>query len=99
MFLQKFLPRKYLIIFMMYIIGIYLRNDVRVMFRDREKRAWREIERKEQGRDNHSCHFLIIIFSLVFYVNIQPSCSKTGMEYFNIKIRLFMLCTKDRFRM
>ena len=32
--------------------------------------------------------FLINIFFLVFYVNIQPSCSKTQMEYFNIKIRL-----------
>ena len=88
-------------IYDIYIIGIYLRNDVRLMFRerDREKRAGREIERKKQGKDNHSSHFLIIIFFLVFYVNVQPSCSKTGMEYFNIKIRLFMLCTKDRFRM
>ena len=32
--------------------------------------------------------FLTKIFFLVFYVNIQPSCSKTQMEYFNIKIRL-----------
>ena len=31
--------------------------------------------------------FLIKIFLLVFYVNIQPSCPKTRMEYFNIKIR------------
>ena len=30
---------------------------------------------------------LINIFFLVFYVNIQPPCSKTRMEYFNIKIR------------
>ena len=32
--------------------------------------------------------FLINIFFLVFCVNIQPSCSKIRMEYFNIKIRL-----------
>ena len=32
--------------------------------------------------------FLIIIFFLVFY--IQPSYSKTRMEYFNIKIRLLI---------
>ena len=31
--------------------------------------------------------FLINIFFLVFYVNIQPSCPKTRMEYFDIKIR------------
>ena len=34
--------------------------------------------------------FLINIFFLVFYVNIQPSCPKTRMEYFNIKIRLLI---------
>ena len=32
--------------------------------------------------------FLINIFFLVFYVNTQPSCPKTRMEYFNIKIRV-----------
>ena len=32
--------------------------------------------------------FLINIFFLIFYVNIQPSCFKIRMEYFNIKIRL-----------
>ena len=31
--------------------------------------------------------FLINIFFLVFYLNIQPSCPKTRMEYFDIKIR------------
>ena len=31
---------------------------------------------------------LINIFFIIFHVNIQPSCSKTRMEYFNIKIRL-----------
>ena len=34
--------------------------------------------------------FLINISFLVFYVNIQPSCPKTRMEYFNIKIRLLV---------
>ena len=34
--------------------------------------------------------FLINIFYFVFYVNIQPSCSKIRMEYFNIKIRLLI---------
>ena len=34
--------------------------------------------------------FLINIFFLVFYVNIQPSCPKTRMEYFDIKIRLLI---------
>ena len=34
--------------------------------------------------------FLINIFFLVFNVNIQPSCPKTRMEYFNIKIRLLI---------
>ena len=31
--------------------------------------------------------FLINIFFLVFYVNIQSSSPETRMEYFNIKIR------------
>ena len=34
--------------------------------------------------------FLINIFFLVYYVNIQPSCSKANKEYFNIKIRLLI---------
>ena len=33
--------------------------------------------------------FLINIFFLIFYINIQPSCSKTT-EYFNIKIRILI---------
>ena len=37
------------------------------MFRDRR--------RKEQGKGNDSCDFLINIFFPIFYVNIQP-CSK-----------------------
>ena len=32
-------------------------------------------------------NFLINIFFLVFYINIQPSRPKTRMEYFNRKIR------------
>ena len=35
--------------------------------------------------------FHINIFFLTYYVNIQPSCSKTRMEYFNIKIRLLKI--------
>ena len=34
--------------------------------------------------------FLVNIFFLVFYVNIQRSCPETRMEYFNIKIRLLI---------
>ena len=34
--------------------------------------------------------FLINIFFLVFYVNIQPSCSKTRMEYFKIKLQNYL---------
>ena len=34
--------------------------------------------------------FLINIFFFVFYVNIQRSCPKTRMEYFDIKIRLLI---------
>ena len=37
--------------------------------------------RKKQGRGNNSCHFLIINFFLVFY--IQPSCSKTKNQTIN----------------
>ena len=32
--------------------------------------------------------FLINIFFLVLCVNAQPSCSKTRMEYFNMKLLL-----------
>ena len=34
--------------------------------------------------------FLINIFFLVYYVNIQPSFSETRKEYFNIEIRLII---------
>ena len=31
---------------------------------------------KNQGKGNNSCHFLINIFFLIFYVNIQPCSEK-----------------------
>ena len=34
--------------------------------------------------------FLINIFYLVYYANIQPSWSKTKLEYLNIKVRLLI---------
>ena len=49
---------------------------------------------KKEGRGNDSCHFSDQYFLncfLFFYVNIQPSCSKTRVEYFNMKIRLLIL--------
>ena len=60
----------------------YLRNDVRSMFREGEK---------SRAGTTILATFVAIIFFLVFYVNIQPSCSKTRMEYFNIKIRLLKI--------
>ena len=55
----------------------HFRNDARSIFRDRE-------------REKILATFQINILFLVFYVNIQPSCSKTKREYFNIKIRLLI---------
>ena len=55
----------------------HLRNDARSIFRDRE-------------REKILATFQINISFLVFYVNMQPSCSKTKREYFNIKIRLLI---------
>ena len=55
----------------------HLRNDAQSIFRDRE-------------REKILATFQINILFLVFYVNIQPSCSKTKREYFNIKIRLLI---------
>ena len=52
--------------------------------------VFREREKEKQGRGNDSCHFSDQYFLIVFYVNIQPSCSKTRMEYFNIKVRLLV---------
>ena len=64
MFFPKFLPRKYSIY---NIYNMCLRNDAQSMFRETGK---------NQGKSNNSCHFLINIFFLIFYVNIQPCCSK-----------------------
>ena len=55
-----------------------LRNAAQSMFRERENKVGATI----------LATFLINIFFLVFFVNIQTSCCKTRMEYFNIKIRL-----------
>ena len=54
-----------------------------------------ERERKREGLTILAT-FLINIFFLVFYINIQPSCSKTRMEYFSIKIRLLFRETLSR---
>ena len=48
------------------------------------------LQRHRQTDRQRQATFLISIFFLVFYVNIQPSCPKTRMEYFNIKIRLLI---------
>ena len=53
-----------------------------------------EREREKRGRERNFvgatilATFLINSFFLVFHVNIQPSCSKTRMKYFNVKIKL-----------
>ena len=47
------------------------------------------LERKRVGATILAT-FLINIFFLVFYVNIQPSCSKTRMKYFNIKLHYYL---------
>ena len=43
------------------------------------------LEKIKQGMGDDSCHFSHHYFP-VFFVNIQPSCSKTRMGSFNIKI-------------
>ena len=58
----------------------YLRNDAPID-------VWKEGEKSRAGATILAT-FLIIIFFLVFY--IQPSYSKTRLEYFNIKIRLLI---------
>ena len=68
------------------IYNSYLRNNVRSMFREGEK---------SRAGTTILATFVAIIFFLVFYVNIQPSCSKTRMEYFNIKIRLLVRGTQS----
>ena len=61
-----------------------LRNDAQLVFRETEKKEQRF---KEQ---QIFAFFLISIFSIVFYVNIQPSGSKIRTEYFNIRIILLI---------
>ena len=50
------------------------------------------LEKRERNRIGLTilAIFLIDIFFLVFYVNIQASCFKIRMEYFNTKIRLLI---------
>ena len=61
-----------------------LRNDAQLVFRETEKKEQRFNEQQILA------FFLISIFSIVFYVNIQPSGSKIRMEYFNIRIILLI---------
>ena len=74
----------------------HLRNDARSIFREREtethtqRETHRERHTQRESREREReilATFHINILFLVFYVNIQPSCSKTKREYFNIKIR------------
>ena len=59
--------------------------------RDTHRETHREREQREREREREIlATFHINILFLVFYVNIQPSCSKTKREYFNIKIRLLI---------
>ena len=56
-----------------------------------ERHTHRERAEREREREREIlATFHINILFLVFYVNIQPSCSKTKREYFNIKIRLLI---------
>ena len=52
----------------------------------------------ERERKKILATFLINIFFPVFYVYIQPSCSKSRMEYFNIKIKLLRKLSWDILR-
>ena len=54
-----------------------------------ERHTQRERAEREREREILATFHINILF-LVFYVNIQPSCSKTKREYFNIKIRLLI---------
>ena len=64
----------------------YFRNDRQSVFRERE----RERERESKVETTIVATFLINIILIVFCINIQPSCCKTIMEYFNIKIWLLI---------
>ena len=70
-----------------YIFNIYnryLRNDTQSMFSKREK---------SRIGTTVLATFLINVFFLVSYVNIQPSCSETRMEYCNVKLIFDYLIT------
>ena len=56
-------------------------TDNRCLERERE----RERERESKVETTIVATFLINIILIVFCINIQPSCCKTIMEYFNIK--------------
>ena len=58
--------------------------------RDRETDRQTQTDRQTERQTERQATFLISSFFLVFYVNIQPSCPKTRMEYFNIKVRLLI---------
>ena len=60
------------------------------MTRNRCLQRERERQRQTDRQTERQATFLISSFFLVFYVNIQPSCPKTRMEYFNIKVRLLI---------
>ena len=55
-----------------------------------ERERDRDRDRDRDRQTERQATFLISSFFLVFYVNIQPSCPKTRMEYFNIKVRLLI---------
>ena len=77
----------------------YLERDREREERERERE--RERESKKQGRDIDFSSFLIIIFFLIFSVNIQPFSKRKEwkkrkrMEYFNVKIRLLIRGTQS----
>ena len=60
------------------------------MTHDRCLEREREREKKNKVGATILATFLINIFFLVFYVNIQPCCSKTRMEYFNVKLHYYL---------
>ena len=62
-----------------YIYNRYFRNNALSMFRE---------SNKGKVGATFLATILINVFFLIFHVNIQPSCSKARMEYFNIKTRL-----------
>ena len=73
--------QKYLVYNIYNIYNRSLKNDVQTVLRETEKKS---------RVGTILATYLINIFLIVFYVSIQPSCSKTRMEYFNIKTRLLI---------